>query len=334
MSTAIAIVESRAPSAPTVDHARYLGGSDIAALLGIDPFRTQLSVWGEKVRGIRVPTNAAMEAGNDAEPAIVRGYTREWCERLARVESVSYPGPGTLLSPRDAWRGASPDAVAIRRRRRITVQAKLVGLGMAHEWGDPENGPEGVPEHVIVQVAWESLHLAEQYGDPLPEVAHVVAMIGTDRPIYEVPIDPQMVADLLDAGRDWWRRHVELGEMPIVTAGDGETVEALYPRARAALDANPSDEILELVRRYDAARAEAKRAALAKELAANELTAAIGEREGFGGRWGSATWRQSTRARTDWQAIAEALGAPADLIAKHTTETTGRRLDVRLKAKS
>lgn len=324
---------STAPSAPTRDHATYLGGSDIAAILGLDPFRTPLSVWGEKVRGIRVVPSEAMEAGNDAEPAIVRGYARQWGERLARVTDVSYPGPGTLLSPRDPWRGATPDATARRRGALIAVQAKLVGLGMAHQWGDPEDGPEGVPEHVQLQVTWESLHLHEALGVPMPEVAHVVAMIGTDRPIYEVPVDQELVADLLDVARDWWRRHVERGEMPMVTERDAATVAQLYPQPRAALDESPSDETLELVRRYDAARAEAKRAAEAKDLIANQLTAAIGDREGFGGAWGRATWRPSSRSTTDWRAVVEALGAPADLIAAHTRTTTGRRLDVRLKSK-
>lgn len=282
---------SAAPSAPTVEHRQYLGASDLGALLGIDPHRTALSVWCEKSGRAQSITSLEMEAGNDHEPGVIAGYTRRVVHREQRCERVSYPGPGTLISPRDARRGATPDAIATHvRYREITVQAKFVGVRGAGDWGPEENGVDAVPERVVVQVHWETHHAREVLGIA-GEVAHVCADIGTDRRFYEVPIDDDLIADLLDLHNEWWKRHVEGDEMPIVTADDRDLVTRLFPDVRAPLDDNPTPEVLDLVRRYDAARQIAKDADVAKSLIATELCAAIGDREGFAGRWGRATWR-------------------------------------------
>jgi predicted phage-related endonuclease len=282
---------SAAPSAPTRAHRSYLGASDLPALLGLDPHRTALAVYCEKTGRAESITTPEMEAGNDHEHGVIAGYTRRVVEREKRVERVRYPGPGTLISPRDPRRGATPDAIATHvRYREISVQAKFVGVRGAGDWGPEENGPDAVPERVIVQVHWETLHAREVLGFAA-EVAHVCADIGTDRRFYEVPIDDALIADLLDVHNEWWRRHVEGDEMPMVTEDDRDLVSRIFREVRAPLDENPSSEALELVRRYDAARAIAKEAEAAKVRAATELCAAIGEREGFAGRWGRATWR-------------------------------------------
>lgn len=323
-------IESAAPSAPTRDHATYCGGSDIAAILGIDPHKSPLDVWAEKTRRLVTEASAEMEAGNDHESAIITGYRRRLM-RLELVDDVVYPGPGTLLSPKDRRRGATPDAIALHRGYgKIGAQAKFVGYGMAPEWGDEEDGPDGVPPNVIVQVTWEALHIREVLG-VRAEVAHVAADIGTDRRVYEVPIDDSMISDLLDAFADWWRRHVVHDEMPIVSNRDRDTIGRLFPRAYRPLCEEAAPDVEALARQYDTARSAAKLVTAEQDRVASLLTARIGGLEGFKGGWGTAVWRNQERTRTDWQAVASALGAPPDLIAAHTTTTASRRLDVRLK---
>lgn len=323
--------ESRAPSAPTVPHASYCGGSDVSAILGLDPHKTALSVFCEKRELLANETSDEMLAGNDHESGVIAGYTRRVVERLKIVERVIYPGPGTLLSPKDPRRGASPDALAIHLMRgTIVAEAKFVGHGMASRWGDPADGPEGIPENVLVQVTWTSHHLREARG-VRAEVAHVAADLGTDRRFYEVPIDDTLIADLLDAFADFWRRHIEGGETPLVVGQDRETLARLYPRASDLLLEDTPQEIVALAAQYDKARAAAKLVELEQERVAALIQAALGERQGFKGPWGKCAWLNATRGKTDWQAIANELGASAELIAKHTQVTSGRRLDVRLK---
>lgn len=331
-ATAIAgRVESRAPSAPTRDHATYMGGSDIAAILGLDPFRTALGVWCEKTGHLANETNEAMEAGNDHESGVIAGYARRVVERAKIVERVIYPGPGTLISPKDPRRGATPDAIALHvAYGEIDVQAKYPGTGSGLGWGDPADGPEGIPEAVLVQVTWETLHLREVRG-ARAEVAHVAADLGTDRRLYQIPIDDTLIADLLDAFADFWRKHIDGGEMPLVVGQDRETLARLYPRASDLLIEDTPVEIVALAEQYDKARAAAKLVELEQERVAALIQAALGEHQGFKGPWGKCAWLNATRGKTDWQAIANELGASAELIAKHTQVTSGRRLDVRLK---
>lgn len=324
-------VESRAPSAPTVPHWSYCGSSDISAILGLDPFKSALSTYCEKRQLLPDEQSEEMLAGNDHEAGVIAGYRRTVVERAQIVERVTYPGPGTLISPKDPRRGASPDALAMHvARGQIAVEAKFVGHGMAQRWGASADGAEGIPEHVNVQVHWATHHLREVYG-VRAEVAHVAADLGTDRRFYEIPIDDTLIADLLDAFADFWRRHIEGGEMPLVVGQDRETLARLYPRASDLLLEDTPVEIVALAEQYDKARAAAKLVELEQERVAALIQAALGEHQGFKGPWGKCAWLNATRGKTDWQAIANELGASAELIAKHTQVTSGRRLDVRLK---
>jgi hypothetical protein len=116
------MIANAAPSGPTQDHASYLGGSDVAAIVGIDPFRTPLDVWGAKTRRIVTVASEAMHSGNDHEESIVRTYRRR-CE--GELDSLMYPGPGTLRSRVEPWRAATPDALADKGLDREHVPLSL-----------------------------------------------------------------------------------------------------------------------------------------------------------------------------------------------------------------
>ena len=64
---------------PTEESRSYLGASDIAAVLGIAPYRTALDVWAEKVHGIGVTDNEPMRIGRELE----RPLERQNVKRLA-----------------------------------------------------------------------------------------------------------------------------------------------------------------------------------------------------------------------------------------------------------
>ena len=63
-------------------------------------------------------------------------------------------------------------------------------------------------------------------------------------------------------------------------------------------------------------------------LCANRLKAAIADDEGIAGGKARATWKAPKGVTTQWKAVAEAMNAPPEVIAAHSTPY-GRRLDVR-----
>lgn len=53
-----------------------IGGSDIAAICGVSPFKTSLDVYNDKVNGHQQPMNAAMQRGVDYEEEALKVFMR------------------------------------------------------------------------------------------------------------------------------------------------------------------------------------------------------------------------------------------------------------------
>lgn len=293
--------ESAAPSAPTSPHATYLGASDVAAILGLDLMRTPLDVWCEKTGRVRHEPSDELEAGNDHEAGVIAGAARR-LRRLGLADRVDYPGPGTILAgnAHGLSSGATLDAIAHHRDHGpVALEAKLVGAGQAPEWGPEPARGDGIPRRVLVQVHWQTLHLREARLVPAP-IAYVAAdVMGTDRRLYEVDIDDGVIADLLDAGREWWVRHVIGGEMPEPTARDVHALGQVYPHARRPLSPFPPSEVVRLADDYVAERETLGRYREIHDLTTARLRAALGDAEGYawesaGVRW-AVTWRGEPR---------------------------------------
>lgn len=292
-------VGSFAPSSPTIAHASYIGASDIGAILGCDPYRTALDVWARKTGRVGSDSSMEMDAGNDHESGVIRGYTRRM-KRAGLVDLVDYPGPGTItiaerIGPTSqAWRGATLDAIAHHRvHGPIALEAKMVGAGGAHAWGPEPAGGEAIPERVLVQVHWQTMHLRERHRVAAP-VAHVAAdIMGTDRRVYEVIIDDELIAALLDAMRAWWLRHVWHGEMPEVTDRDIATLGRVFPTAERPLSPIVPYEIRELAEEYAIGREITLRHHVETQKLGARLRAMLGDAEGYKWKGGKVTWREA-----------------------------------------
>lgn len=276
--------------------ANGLGSSDVADLATGRAMR----VWLAK-RGLAEHVESEpMELGHAFEPAILGMFAR-------RVGPVA-PWGETLAHPDLPWALATPDG---RTPEPAIVECKLVGPGAALAWGE-SGDPEGVPERPLVQVVWQMFVTGVR-------TAHVAAVVnGTSFRVYPVAWDEELAWTLADLADRFWTRHVLGGEPPEV---DGTEAARDYLRRRypAAVGPMRSEDpaAREWARRYDEAHRAEAAAKAQKELAAQRLQALIGDAEGVAGRDFRATWRpQASPPR--WKSVAEALGAPADLVAAHT----------------
>ena len=125
-----------------IDRALTIGGSDVAAILGISPFRTPLDVWREKVLRQRDSIDTpATRAGVRFEPHVRDAYAR----MLPEGSKVWQPEP-TVQGP---YR-ASPDGIAEVAGWQRLVEIKTTALGS--HWG--ADGSDEVPMHYAVQALW------------------------------------------------------------------------------------------------------------------------------------------------------------------------------------
>jgi len=270
-----------------------IGGSDIAAVLGLSPWGSPWTVWADKLGFLpEQPDDAGiLEAGRWLELAIgpwtqdrlglfVSGEQR-WCVHTENdwmrctIDGVLSESPGAIWPPE------------------TLLEIKTSGPGAV--WDD-------VPPHYRSQVLWQMAVTGAQ--------AVVIARLAGRRLDHHwIERDAEAEADIafmVEAGRAFWFDHVLTEVPPPVDASDATSavLGALHPRhapdTGVDLDAD-------LVEHWRAAKAAAKAADEQVRLCENAIKAALGDRE-VGRVDGNTvcTWRTSTRTSLDTKALAAA----------------------------
>ena len=295
-----------------------LSATDMTVLTGTSPYagRTPHDVYLAKVTDTPPSEQTrAMALGNLIEPVALKLLADE--RRL-----VIRPGE-TERHPILSWVVATPDGSVLADDERVAVaEAKAVGFRMVERWGD-DGDPEGVPDEVRVQVAWQMIAARVRR-------AHVVAILGTDVRFYDVDHDEDLACALLEMGEQFWTRHVVARRPPDVdgTEGAARMIRGLFRRARTGIvPAPPGSEAL--IAEYSRAAAALKVAEAARDEAKTRLCAAIGDAEGIETEDAIATWKERAGA-PKYKELAKALGASEALIEQYRGDPT-RVLDVRSK---
>lgn len=182
-----------------------LGGSDAAAALGLDPYRSPYTLWLEKTgRWDEDDAGEAAEWGTRLEPFVVRRYAD------AHPDVAVIPAPGILRSKRWPCLLANPDRFAVTQAGEVEVlEAKAPGLRQAKHWPEDE-----LPDHYVVQV----LHYLLVTGYAR---ARVAALIGGQTYVERtVERDEEAIALLAKQLTAWWERHVVRDEPPAVDGSE------------------------------------------------------------------------------------------------------------------
>ena len=261
-----------------------IGGSEVAAVLGISPWGGPWSVWADK-RGILQPRaeSVAMRAGTVLEALALDLFGETFGVEVQRVGS------------RIAWFGgrefATLDGIATIDGAACPVEAKTARS--RDGWGAV--GSDEVPDHYRAQVLWQLAALPDA-----PAAFFSVIFGGSDHAWYRVPRDDESLEAMRDLAASWWMRHMgEHGTEPPPDGSDAATAEILRRHPLPKLDAAECPDAAEAIRAYGAA-AEARGAAeAAMKAPANVLRALIGDREGvFVPGVGKASWAGKDGKRT------------------------------------
>ena len=121
-----------------------LGGTDVAAVVGLNPYRTAWDVWAEKVGLVEPPELdhvPAVRWGKVLEPTIAE----TWAGNDRRVDLVE-PG-SVLVHPERPWLRGTPDRLAVDQA--LVLEIKTAGLRQAPFWG--ESGTDEIPEPYLAE---------------------------------------------------------------------------------------------------------------------------------------------------------------------------------------
>ena len=180
-----------------------IGGSDVAAILGIKSFRTAVEIWEDKINpeveeiDLRPDDHtAAMYWGNVFEKQIIDAYM------LTEMTDVTY---GETLyqfhHPEYPWLIANIDGIAhTKEHGEIILEVKHWGFDPNEEWG--ENGTDSIPLQYMYQVQ----HYMYVLDMPM---AHVAAKIGCDFRVYRVPRSSLYVERILPKLKHFWFENVQ-----------------------------------------------------------------------------------------------------------------------------
>lgn len=284
-----------------------IGASDIAAVLGISPWATPLELYLDKIgEAAEKEDEPQMRRGRRLEPLVLDFYAEETGRPVTRQQECVVGAESWMRATLD---GFDETAVA-------PVEAKTVNAFAAQEFG--EAWTDDVPLHYAAQVHWQMMLTGAGVG-------YLAALIGSDDfRIFEIRRDRELEQMLVARAREFWQR-VQDRNPPVPTTL--EDVGLLYRRDRG-LTITAEPEIVEAVAYLKQIKADIKRDEARADLAAMRIKSFIGDAAVLLGADGKplATWKSNKEStKTDWEAVAKAMKAPDDLIAKHTVTKTGNR---------
>ncbi len=178
-----------------------IGGSDIAAIMGLSPWKTAFQVYQEKRREIEdFQGTATMDWGKRMEPAIRQWYsdTTGRPVRLPEKIMVSSKYP-FMLATLDGFTD-DPRGVEIKTAR------------SGKDWGEP--GTDEIPAYYALQVH----HYMIVTGFPVFDVP--VSIGGSSPVLYEVPADREIQEMIIEAAATFWQRVVDGNPPEPVTYAD------------------------------------------------------------------------------------------------------------------
>lgn len=298
-----------------------IGASEIGAIAGLNPWKTAIDVWADKLDLVERRDSEASSWGHRLEPVVAEAWAERFNVPLSALRTCD-----SLVHPQEAWVLATPDRLVEHEGRVSNLEIKTLGHRQAHRWG--EEGTDQIPEEYLAQTQWQMLVIRAALNIKV-ELTYVAALIGgQELRSYVVPYDPALAGDLVDIGRDFWTRHVLTKEPPPVADSRraAEYLAARYPRHEKPLliaDAagRKALEHLRAAREaFDLAEAEK----VAAEVAVKDL---LKDAEGIESEVGKVTWKASKdRASTNWEAVAKEAGASDEIIRKHTQSKPGPRV--------
>jgi putative phage-type endonuclease len=198
-----------------------IGGSDVATLLGMNPYTSARELYHEKRGELpEIPRSDALERaakwGHLHEPLIAAEFARQHGVRTRRIGLLQHADRPWMLANLDRQVHGCPDGPCL-------LEIKNRSAYKAGEWG-PSGDPEGVPDREAIQT--HHYLIVTGYGH-----AHVgVLLNGNDDRYYRVDFDPELAADLLAAEALFWQRVQDGNPPPLDGSGAAsQFLDAMWP---------------------------------------------------------------------------------------------------------
>ncbi len=216
----------------TVDRSKYLGGSDVGAILGLSKFRSPLEVWMEKT-GKKVTTKESLPLrfGTFAESFIAEEYARATGHQLLHDDSAH-------IHPQYSYFSAHIDRFVLDDNKLPIkiLECKTANAYTKSGWG--EIGSDEVPMSYLCQCAWYMAITGIDQAD-------LAALFSnSDFRIYAIERDKALEELIIQKADYFWKEYV-LKDIPPPPVNEADC-QLLFSKGNSTLRVEANLELYEL----------------------------------------------------------------------------------------
>ncbi len=264
-----------------------IGGSDAAAIAGLNRYRSQMEVYLDKLGELDAgdEDNEAMYWGRQLEDLVAEEFQRRTEKKVWRRNAI-------LQHPEHEFMIANIDRRVVGEAGGIIpLECKTTSAWLKDEW-------EGaaLPDAYAIQVH----HYIAVCGAPY---AYVAVLIGGNTFRWQkVERDEELLAHLIQIERDFWHHHVLAQTPPALDGSEAasEFLKALYPEAEPESRTVLPPAARELIAARERWKKKEDAAAARRKEAENRLKDLLGDHEvGLLEGEPVVRWQQITSSRTD-----------------------------------
>lgn len=286
-----------------------IGGSDVAPILGLSPWKTAMDVWLEKTGEFSIEQqdeNEKMYWGTVLEDVVAQEFSRRTGYKVRRKNSI-------LKSKSYSFMIANVDRMLVGYE--AGLECKTAGPHSAKDW------ERGVPVYYMPQIQ----HYMAVTDMPVWFVAVLIG--GQEFRYFRVNMDAEYIQHMIRVEEEFWGL-VKTKTPPLLdgTKASTEAVKRLYPVAEKDSEIELPFEAFALIQQYEQASAEEKHVQLRKDEAANRLKDMLGmaERGSIHGR--RVIWQNVTTTRFDSKLLQK---DHPDMYEFYATKETYRRFSIK-----
>lgn len=287
-----------------------VGGSDVAALLGVSPWSNRIKLWVKKTGQEKEETvvNESMDWGNKLEPLLLEEYVERTKHKVVK--------PKHLLFDTENYMVGSFDGICPKNG--VGVEFKCVGPNASHKWENDQ-----IPIDYFLQVQ----HYMHLTGMPKWDIC---PFFGSSMEIRTVERDEKVIKDIVDKSRKFWTEFVLTKTRPKPIDPMEEMATANYLKTVAVVEKFLAPTPFEVDRMVDFLITREANKDLEDQIEEFEtmFKNRIAEASGIVFPNGAKiTWKRNKSSEvTDWEGVAKTLKASSKLIAKFTSEKEGNRV--------
>jgi len=200
-----------------------IGGSDISSLLGLNPWRSPLALYYDKVSEddeTEEEESIAMELGKELEP-FLREKFANWMLKNEFVAITVEEEPFMMQHPEHEWALANIDGKFIHPEKGLCgLELKTTNEFARKDWEDDE-----LPIYYFLQIQW-------YMGVTGIQNFYVGYLIGNRKfDAKHIPRNDEVIEEIFKQAGDFWHNHVlaKIPPAPIGLDSDTDTLKKMYP---------------------------------------------------------------------------------------------------------